>query len=129
MLEEDRVRVDWKSGKLEQNMACHACGDTNAWGQLHQCCQAQCHGTLNALQGLPYAAWGDISAAPLGPVKVKAARKLGIEYAERKPVWKKIPKKLAKGKGWKISRFIWIDINKGDDDNPSYRSRMVGKGV
>ena len=21
----------------------------------------------------------------------------------------------------------WIDVNKGDDDNPFYRSRMVGK--
>ena len=21
----------------------------------------------------------------------------------------------------------WIDINKGDDDNPNYRSRMVGE--
>ena len=32
MLEEDRVRVDWKSGKFEQKMACHTCGDKTAWG-------------------------------------------------------------------------------------------------
>ena len=31
MLEEDRVRIDWESGKFEQNMACHTCGDKHAW--------------------------------------------------------------------------------------------------
>ena len=56
MLEEDQVRVDWKSGKFEQRMACNTCGDKNAWGRVHQCCQAQCDGTLNALQAFPYAA-------------------------------------------------------------------------
>ena len=30
MLEEDQVRVDWKSGKSEQKAACHTCGDKNA---------------------------------------------------------------------------------------------------
>ena len=28
---------------------------------------------------------------------------------------------------WKIIRTRWIDINKGDDENPVYRSRLVGK--
>ena len=28
---------------------------------------------------------------------------------------------------WKIIKTRWIDINKGDDDNPVYRSRLVGK--
>ena len=44
-----------------------------------------------------------------------------------KPVWQKIPRKLASVKEWKIIRSRWIDINKGDDDNPNYRSRMLGK--
>ena len=30
-------------------------------------------------------------------------------------------------RGWEIVRSRWIDINKGDDLNPNYRSRMVGK--
>ena len=34
---------------------------------------------------------------------------------------------MAKEKGWKIVRSRWIDINKGDDLKPNYRSRMVGK--
>ena len=56
-----------------------------------------------------------------------AARELEIEYAEKKAVWKKIPRWQAKGKGWEIIKSRWIDRNKGDDDNPNYRSRMVGK--
>ena len=87
----------------------------------------QWHESLNALQAFPYVAWVDSSAAPLEPAKVTAARKLEIEYAEKKPVWEKIPRWQAKEKGWEIVEPRWIDINKGDDDKPNYRSRMVGK--
>ena len=86
MLGEDQVRVAWKSGNFEQNAACHTCGDKNAWGQVHQCCQTHCQSTLNALQAFAYAEWDDISAAPLDPVKVAAARKLEVSYAGNKPV-------------------------------------------
>ena len=82
---------------------------------------------MNVLQTFPLAAWGGISSAPLDPEKVVAARKLEIAYAEKKPVWEKIPRKLARDKGLQIVRSRWIDINKGDDLNPNYRSRMVGK--
>ena len=79
------------------------------------------------MQAFPLAAWDDISAAPLDPEMVKAARRLEIKYAEQKPVWVKIPRSTAKKNGWKIVKSRWIDINKGDDQNPNYRSRMVGK--
>ena len=92
MLEEGRVRADWNVGAFEKNEVCRKCGSKSAWGQKHQCCQTQCHESLNALQAFPYAACDDISAAPLDPVKVTAARKLEIEYAEKKPVWTKIPR-------------------------------------
>ena len=68
---------------------------------------------MNALQVFPFAAWGDISSAPLNPEKVVEARKLEIDYAEKKPVWKKIPRSMAKEKGWKIIKSRWIEINKG----------------
>ena len=42
-------------------------------------------------------------------------------------VYDKIPRAQAARKGWKIIKTRWIDINKGDDDNPNYRSRLVGK--
>ena len=82
---------------------------------------------LNALQSFPFAAWGDVSAAPLNPERVVEARKLVIEYANKKPVWHKISRKQAKEMGWKIVKSRWIDISKGDEENPNYRSRFVGK--
>ena len=127
MVEEDRVRLRWQSGGYEEKMACETCGDKNAWDKMHHCCEKQCAGILNALQAFPLAAWDDISAAPLDPLKVIEARKVEIGYAQNKPVWKKIPRWQAKEKGWKIIKSRWIDINKGDDDQPNYRSRMVGK--
>ena len=37
------------------------------------------------------------------------------------------PRKQAQAQGWKVIKTRWIDINKGDDANPVYRSRLVGK--
>ena len=116
MLEEAEVRVDWQTGKFEEEeLVCGSCGDRNAWDGVHSCCQDECKRHINALQSFPLAAWDDISAAPLNPEMVKAARKLEIRYAEQKPVWEKIPRVVAKQKGWKIVKSGWIDINKGDD--------------
>ena len=52
---------------------------------------------MNALQAFPFAAWDDISAAPLNPEKVVEARKLEISYAEKKPVWKKVARSSSPG--------------------------------
>ena len=50
-----------------------------------------------------------------------------IGYAKKKNVWTKIRRSEAMRKGWKIIKTKWIDINKGDQKNPVYRSRFVGK--
>ena len=42
-------------------------------------------------------------------------------------MYDKIPRHQAVRNGWKIIKTRWIDINKGDDLNPNYRSRLVGK--
>ena len=103
MKEEDEVRVNWKAGKFEEgNLQRPTWGDKNAWDRVHACCEEECKVHLNALQMFPLAAWDDVSAAPLDPAKVKAARRLEITCAEKKPVWEKIPRHLAKQKGWKI---------------------------
>ena len=57
-------------------------------------------------------------------MKVIAARKL--EYVEKKPVWQRIQRSLAKELGWEIVKSRWININKDDDVNPNFRSRAVG---
>ena len=59
--------------------------------------------------------------------KVKEARGKEIQYVRDIHVYDKIPRSMATAKGWKIIKTRWIDINKGDDSNPIYRSRLVGK--
>ena len=44
-------------------------------------------------------------------------------------VWMKITRAEAQKNGWKVIQTRWIDVNKGDVDNPVYRSRLVGKKV
>eukprot|EP00973_Karenia_brevis_P029826 4113938-Karenia_brevis.AAC.1 len=39
----------------------------------------------------------------------------------------KVTRTEATRRGWKIVKTRWIDINKGDDQQPLYRSRLVGK--
>ena len=41
-------------------------------------------------------------------------------------VYAKVPRSMAVRKGLEIIGTRWIDINKGDDVNPVYRSRLVG---
>ena len=58
--------------------------------------------------------------------KVKEAREKEVRYVREKAVYAKIPRPMATRRGWKIIRTRWIDITKGDDANPVYRSRLVG---
>lgn len=128
MVEEDQIRLDWMKGAFESSSTrCKECGDKNVWDQVHSCCVEQCREHLNGLRSYPLAAWDDVTGAPLDPEKVVAARKLEIQYATRKPVWRKIARAEARKKGWKVIKSRWIDINTGDDSNPIYRSRLVGK--
>ena len=50
-----------------------------------------------------------------------------MQYVRDMGVWKKIPRGQAQAKGWTLIKTRWIDINKGDDTSPVYRSRLVGK--
>ena len=108
-------------------MTCETCGGRNAWGRAHVCRDQQCKGFINALQAFPFAPWDDVSGAKLDPREVMKAREVEIEYAEKKPVWQNVPRRLAKKSGCEIIKSRWIGINKGDDSNPNNRSRMVGK--
>ena len=72
-------------------------------------------------------AWDDVTGMPLDRQKVQRARAEEIEYVRSKKVWTKIPRAEAQKMGYKIIKTRWIDINKGDDANPLYRSRFVAK--
>ena len=72
-------------------------------------------------------AWDDLTGMKLDAGKVVEARRKEVTYIRDKRVYDKIPRQQALRSKWKIIRTRWIDINKGDDENPVYRSRLVGK--
>ena len=72
-------------------------------------------------------AWDDVSGKELDPAGVQAARALEIEHVDMKKVWRNIPRAEAKKQGCKMIGTRWVDIDKGDDKKPDYRSRLVAK--
>ena len=72
-------------------------------------------------------AWDDLTHMKLDAGKVKEARPKEVGYIRDKRVYDKIPRTQAVRNKWKVVQVRWIDINKGDDENPNYRSRLVGK--
>ena len=85
------------------------------------------HGTKDRINASESLAWDDLTGMRLDAQKVVEARSKEIQYVRDMNVWKKIPRRQAQARGMKIIKTRWIDINKGDDTNPIYRSRLVGK--
>ena len=57
----------------------------------------------------------------------RKARKEEIQWFHNKGVYHKISRAEAKKNGWPIIGVRWVDVNKGDDKNPVYRSRLVAE--
>ena len=73
-------------------------------------------------------AWDDISGHYLDPVGVRQARSAEIDYYRKMGVCVKVPiSKCFAKTGQKPIGVRWVDVNKGDGDRPSYRSRLVAK--
>ena len=72
-------------------------------------------------------AWDDLTNMKLDAGKVKEERAKELDCIRGKRVYAKIPRSQAVRNGWKVIKTRWIDQNKGDDANPVYRSRLVGK--
>ena len=71
-----------------------------------------------------------VTGQPLQWPLVAAARKLELEYFEAKKVWLKRPRAEAFTRTGRPAISVrWIDTNKGDDDNPNYRSRLVAREI
>ena len=68
-----------------------------------------------------------IEESSLTKKKVIIARKLEIEYYRKMGVYEKVHKRDAKGH--KLITTRWVDTDKGDKDNPDYRSRRVGREI
>ena len=75
-------------------------------------------------------AWDDVSGNELDPATVLKAREEEMEQFRKHGVYEKVKEEVCwaiTGKAPSGSR--WIDINKGDESNPDYRSRLVAQQI
>ena len=70
--------------------------------------------------------WDDVSGKQLDPEMVKEARKEEMEEFRNHQVYVERPiEACLRETGRKPIDIIWVDINKGDDECPEYRPRLV----
>ena len=69
----------------------------------------------------------DLSGQVLRDDLVEAARALELAYFEQKGVWRKRLMAEVRRQGKIPITVRWVDVNKGDDLNPRYRSRLVAR--
>ena len=72
-------------------------------------------------------AWDDVNVKNRDAEDVKKARKLELEYFEKLGVYTRVPKSHQLRTGGKIIGTRWVDVDKGDETERNYRSRLVGK--
>ena len=72
----------------------------------------------------------DLTKQQLPTELVKLARKKELDYFQMKRVWKRVPHEEAwRVKGRPPITVRWVDVNKGDDENPEIRSRLVARQI
>jgi hypothetical protein len=75
-------------------------------------------------------AWDDITGVELDPSLVMAARIEEMREVKKHGVYIKVPiNTCMETTGKKPIAVRWVDINKGDEVNPDYRSRLVAKEI
>ena len=72
----------------------------------------------------------DITGQPLDPELCRIARKKEIDYFQSKGVWdlRNLQEAWARTGRPPIS-VRWVEVNKGDDEHPNYRSRLVAREI
>ena len=75
-------------------------------------------------------AWDDVSGAELDPKKDRKAREEEIQYVRTMDLYEKVPIiECYNATGKAPISIRWIDINKGDNVNINYRSRLVAREI
>ena len=70
--------------------------------------------------------WDSVSAVPLHPQLAKRAREEEMQEFSKHGVYVKVPvRECLEKTGKKPIGVKWVDINKGDEERPEYRSRLV----
>ena len=72
--------------------------------------------------------WDDSSGKELKPELVKAARGEELKVVDEMGAWELRPiAECIEVTGKKPVKVRWVDVNKGDDDTPNVRCRIVAK--
>ncbi len=72
----------------------------------------------------------NLTGQPLIPELVRAARREELEYFTSRREWELRPFEEARRRQGKPPISVrWVDVNKGDDLNPQYRSRLVAREI
>ena len=69
----------------------------------------------------------DVSGKELVPKLVQNARDEEIAYFMKRGVYDVVPRSDKEYTGGVLIGTRWVDVNKGDAEEPDYRSRMVGR--
>ena len=67
--------------------------------------------------------WDDVSGKPLRPELVREARMEEISTVKQMGVWEVIPRP----KNERVISTRWVDVNKRDEKQPKYRSRLMAR--
>ena len=70
-------------------------------------------------------AWDDVRGGRLDREEVRKARMEEVGYMRRKGLWEEVPRSSALGH--RIVSVKWVDTNKGTDEEPMVRSRLVAR--
>ena len=74
--------------------------------------------------------WDDLSGKELIPKLVKKARMDDMKEVNKHNVYVKVPiEECWTNTGKQPIGTRWVDVNKGDDANPEYRSRLVAQEI
>ena len=70
----------------------------------------------------------DLTGQVLKDELVKKARAVELAYFNSKGVWRKVPRRRSRDETGRPPVSVrWVDVNKGDELNPNYRSRLVAR--
>lgn len=72
-------------------------------------------------------AWDEVNHTPLDPVKVAEARRAETKHFADMNVYTRVPRSHQAQTGGSTISTKWVDVNKQDDNDPLYRSRLVGR--
>ena len=74
--------------------------------------------------------WDDMSGKQLDSSRTKRARQDEIERINKMQVWEKVPTaRCWERTGKRPVGTRWVDVDKGDQDHPNHRSRLVAQEI